>query len=164
MTFPASSEAVPRHIHRGGTFRVMFILAMILCHLCKPPQPLPATPATRPKIRPLIPRPTSPPSVSHPERKAPGYRNRKSAVPPTQPTGVGIPGFLVQVFQHEIITVIMYTYVWLYVYMPAWGRSMSRRMTVVFHDDELYTDLKVAAVRRRLTASEIIAEAVTEWL
>ena len=41
---------------------------------------------------------------------------------------------------------------------------MSRRMTVVFHDDELYTDLKVAAVRRRLTASEIIAEAVTEWL
>jgi hypothetical protein len=41
---------------------------------------------------------------------------------------------------------------------------MSRRMTVVFHDDELYTDLKVAAVRRRLTASEIITEAVTEWL
>jgi len=41
---------------------------------------------------------------------------------------------------------------------------MSRRMTVVFHDDELYTDLKVAAVRRRRTASEIIAEAVTEWL
>ncbi|MBN1376434.1 MAG: hypothetical protein JXA01_09795 [Dehalococcoidia bacterium] len=41
---------------------------------------------------------------------------------------------------------------------------MSRRMTVVFHNDELYTDLKVAAVRRRLTASEIIAEAVTEWL
>jgi hypothetical protein len=41
---------------------------------------------------------------------------------------------------------------------------VSRRMTVVFHNDELYTDLKVAAVRRRLTASEIIAEAVTEWL
>jgi len=41
---------------------------------------------------------------------------------------------------------------------------MSRRMTVVFHDDDLYTDLKVAAVRRRRTASEIIAEAVTEWL
>ena len=41
---------------------------------------------------------------------------------------------------------------------------MSRRMTVVFHDDDLYTDLKVEAVRRRLTASEIIAEAVTEWL
>jgi predicted DNA-binding protein len=41
---------------------------------------------------------------------------------------------------------------------------MSRRMTVVFHNDELYTDLKVAAVRRRRTASEIIAEAVTEWL
>ncbi|MCX6006880.1 MAG: hypothetical protein NTZ34_06425 [Chloroflexi bacterium] len=41
---------------------------------------------------------------------------------------------------------------------------MSRRMTVVFHDDDLYTDLKVEAVRRRLTASEIISEAVTEWL
>ena len=41
---------------------------------------------------------------------------------------------------------------------------MSRRMTVVFHNDELYTDLKVEAVRRRRTASEIIAEAVTEWL
>ncbi len=41
---------------------------------------------------------------------------------------------------------------------------MSRRMTVVFHNDELYTDLKVAAIRRRLTASEIIAQAVTEWL
>ena len=41
---------------------------------------------------------------------------------------------------------------------------MSRRMTVIFHNDELYTDLKVAAIRRRLTASEIIAEAVTEWL
>jgi len=41
---------------------------------------------------------------------------------------------------------------------------MSRRMTVVFHNDELYTDLKVAAVRRRLTASEIVAQAVTEWL
>jgi hypothetical protein len=41
---------------------------------------------------------------------------------------------------------------------------MSRRMTVVFHNDELYTELKIAAVRRRLTASEIIAEAVAEWL
>jgi hypothetical protein len=30
---------------------------------------------------------------------------------------------------------------------------MSRRMTVVFHDDELYTELKVAAVRHRVTAS-----------
>ncbi|MDD5312803.1 MAG: hypothetical protein PHO26_07195 [Dehalococcoidia bacterium] len=41
---------------------------------------------------------------------------------------------------------------------------MSRRMTVVFHDEELYTNLKVAAVRRRLSASEIIAQAITEWL
>lgn len=41
---------------------------------------------------------------------------------------------------------------------------MSRRMTVVFHNDQLYTELKVAAVRRHLTASAIIAEAVAEWL
>jgi hypothetical protein len=41
---------------------------------------------------------------------------------------------------------------------------MSRRMTVVFHDNDLYTNLKVEAVRRRLTASEIISEAVTGWL
>jgi hypothetical protein len=41
---------------------------------------------------------------------------------------------------------------------------MSRKMTVVFHNDELYIDLKIAAVRRRLAASEIIALAVTEWL
>ncbi len=41
---------------------------------------------------------------------------------------------------------------------------MSRRMTVVFHNDDLYTDLKVAAVRGRTSASDIIAQAVTEWL
>jgi Arc/MetJ-type ribon-helix-helix transcriptional regulator len=41
---------------------------------------------------------------------------------------------------------------------------MSRKMTVVFHDEELYTYLKVEAARRHITASEIIAEAVREWL
>lgn len=41
---------------------------------------------------------------------------------------------------------------------------MSRRMTVVFHDDELYTNLKVEAVRRRKPASDIVSEAVLEWL
>jgi len=41
---------------------------------------------------------------------------------------------------------------------------MSRKMTVVFHDEELYTDLKVAAVRRRTAASEIISDAVRQWL
>ena len=41
---------------------------------------------------------------------------------------------------------------------------MSRRMTVVFHDDDLYTNLKIAAVRRNRPASEIIAEAIWEWL
>jgi len=41
---------------------------------------------------------------------------------------------------------------------------MSRKMTVVFHDEELYTHLKVEAARRHTAASEIIAEAVSEWL
>ena len=41
---------------------------------------------------------------------------------------------------------------------------MSRKMTVVFHDEELYTYLKVEAARRHMPASEIIAEAVSEWL
>ncbi|MBI4180584.1 MAG: hypothetical protein HY528_01490 [Chloroflexi bacterium] len=41
---------------------------------------------------------------------------------------------------------------------------MSRKMTVVFHDEELYTDLKVEAARRHMTASEIVAEAVQQWL
>jgi hypothetical protein len=52
----------------------------------------------------------------------------------------------------------------MYAFMPEWRYSMSRRMTVVFHSDDLYTDLKVEAVRRRVSASEIISEAVTEWL
>ncbi len=41
---------------------------------------------------------------------------------------------------------------------------MSRKMTVVFHDEDLYTYLKVEAVRRHMPASEIIADAVSEWL
>ncbi len=41
---------------------------------------------------------------------------------------------------------------------------MSRRMTVVFHDDELYTALKVEAARRHIAASEIITDAVRQWL
>ena len=41
---------------------------------------------------------------------------------------------------------------------------MSRKMTVVFHDEDLYTDLKVEAVRRHMTASDIVAEAVQLWL
>jgi hypothetical protein len=42
--------------------------------------------------------------------------------------------------------------------------KMSRKMTVVFHNEELYTDLKVEAARRHMAASDIIAEAVQEWL
>ena len=41
---------------------------------------------------------------------------------------------------------------------------MSRKMTVVFHDENLYTYLKVEAARRHMPASEIIADAVNEWL
>lgn len=41
---------------------------------------------------------------------------------------------------------------------------MSRKMTVVFHDEDLYTYLKVEAARRHMPASEIIADAVREWL
>ena len=41
---------------------------------------------------------------------------------------------------------------------------MSKRMTVVFHDEDLYTCLKVEAARRHKPASDIIAEAVRDWL
>lgn len=41
---------------------------------------------------------------------------------------------------------------------------MSRKMTVVFHDEELYTNLKVEAARRHTPASEIITDAVRQWL
>jgi len=41
---------------------------------------------------------------------------------------------------------------------------MSRKMTVVFHDEELYTYLKVEAARNHMPASEIISDAVREWL
>ena len=41
---------------------------------------------------------------------------------------------------------------------------MSRRMTIVFHDEDLYTDLKVEAARRHKPASDIVADAVREWL
>lgn len=41
---------------------------------------------------------------------------------------------------------------------------MTRKVTLVFHDEDLYTQLKIEAVRRRTTASDIVAEAVREWL
>ena len=41
---------------------------------------------------------------------------------------------------------------------------MTRKMTVVFHDEQLYTYLKVEAARRHMAASEIVANAVREWL
>jgi len=41
---------------------------------------------------------------------------------------------------------------------------MSRKMTVVFHDEDLYTHLRVEAARRHMPASEIIADALRKWL
>ncbi len=41
---------------------------------------------------------------------------------------------------------------------------MSKRMTVVFHNEALYTTLKMEAARRHQPASELVAEAVREWL
>jgi len=41
---------------------------------------------------------------------------------------------------------------------------MSRRMTVVFHDEDLYTLLKVEAARRHIPASNIISVAIREFL
>ena len=41
---------------------------------------------------------------------------------------------------------------------------MKRKMTVVFHDEDLYTQLKIEAVKRRSAASDIVADAVREWL
>lgn len=41
---------------------------------------------------------------------------------------------------------------------------MSRRMTVIFDDDGLYTALKVAAARNGRPAQDIVAQAVREWL
>ena len=41
---------------------------------------------------------------------------------------------------------------------------MSKRMTVVFDDEGLYTALKVAAVRSGQHAKDIVAEAVRDWL
>ena len=41
---------------------------------------------------------------------------------------------------------------------------MSRKMTVVFHDEDLYTSLKVEAARNHIPASTIISSAVREWL
>ncbi len=41
---------------------------------------------------------------------------------------------------------------------------MSKRMTVIFEDEVLYTALKVEAARKGRHAKDIVAEAVSEWL
>jgi hypothetical protein len=40
---------------------------------------------------------------------------------------------------------------------------MKRKMTVVFKDENLYTQLKIEAIRRHTTASDIVSEALREW-
>lgn len=41
---------------------------------------------------------------------------------------------------------------------------MSKRMTVIFEDEALYTALKVEAARKGRHAKDIVAEALREWL
>ena len=41
---------------------------------------------------------------------------------------------------------------------------MSKRMTVIFEAEALYTALKVEAARKGRHAKDIVAEAVREWL
>ena len=41
---------------------------------------------------------------------------------------------------------------------------MSKRMTVIFEDESLYTALKVEAARTGHHAKDIVAEAVRDWL
>ena len=41
---------------------------------------------------------------------------------------------------------------------------MSKRMTVVFNDENVYTHLKVEAAKRNRTSSDIISEAVIDWI
>ena len=41
---------------------------------------------------------------------------------------------------------------------------MSKRMTVVFDDEQLYTAVKVEAARKGCHAKDIVAAAVREWL
>ena len=50
------------------------------------------------------------------------------------------------------------------VYAAGRTSDMKRKMTLVFHDEDLYTQLKIEAVRRRTTASNIVADAIREWL
>lgn len=48
--------------------------------------------------------------------------------------------------------------------MPKGGFKVSKRMTVVFKDENLYTHLKVEAAKRNINASDIVSEAVIEWI
>ena len=41
---------------------------------------------------------------------------------------------------------------------------MSKRMTVVFQNENTYTHLKVEAAKRNINASDIVSEAVVEWI
>ena len=41
---------------------------------------------------------------------------------------------------------------------------MSKRMTLIFEDEALYTALKVEAARKGRHAKDIVAEAVRQWL
>ena len=42
--------------------------------------------------------------------------------------------------------------------------AVSKRMTVVFKDENTYMHLKVEAAKRNINASDIVSEAVVEWI
>ncbi len=41
---------------------------------------------------------------------------------------------------------------------------MSKRMTVVFKNENIYKHLKVEAAKRNINASDIVSEAIVEWI
>ena len=41
---------------------------------------------------------------------------------------------------------------------------MKRKLTVLFHDEDLYLRLKTEADRRQMALSDVVTDAVREWL
>jgi hypothetical protein len=41
---------------------------------------------------------------------------------------------------------------------------MKRKMTVLFHDEDLYIRLKTETAKRHMPLSDVVADAVREWL
>jgi hypothetical protein len=41
---------------------------------------------------------------------------------------------------------------------------MKRKLTVLFHDEDLYLRLKTEADRRQMALSDVVADGIREWL